>query len=374
SDRDVAAIWRRVESWYRSGLCPTIALCVRRRGRIVLDRSIGAARGAAGGQPEPASPDGLFGLFSASKMVVGVLVHQACGRGELELDAPVADYVPEFGSAGKTEITVRDVLAHRSGVTALGEPTTLELLNDWDRIMSNLCRARPRLQPGRLGYHALSGGYILGEVVERVTGLSLNQLIERDIAGPLGLDHFRYGASRDVQPSIAENLFTGLRVPAPLRPVVESALGISAEDATRLSNAPRFYDAIVPAGNLVTTAEQACRFMEALRRGGELDGVRIIEEAHLRAALAEHSHLELDNTLLLPVRYGLGFMLGGRVFSPYGLDTKEVFGHVGFTQVLLWADPVREVSGALLTSGKTFLSPGLLHFPLVMQTIARRCR
>jgi len=368
----IDAIWKAVERWYQSGLCPAISLCLRRRGEVVVDRSIGLARNLHDASAQVASPDTLFNVFSASKMIVGVLIHQARQRGEVALDAPVAHYVPEFGVHGKDTITIRDVLAHRSRLPSFDEPTTLDLLNDRPRIVRWLCNARPRLRPGRLAYHALTGGYILAEVLERVTGLSIQALLARDIATPLGLEHFRFGAERRDIERVAENVYAGPQLPAPLSFLFRRSLGITAENATRLSNDPRFLDAVIPAGNLVTSAEQACRFMEALRCGGRYGDVSLLDSALVDEALAEHSHFELDNTLILPVRYGLGFMLGDTLFSPYGRNTKEAFGHLGFMQVMLWSDRSRELSGALLTSGKTILSPGLVHFAGVMQTIAGR--
>lgn len=372
SHRETEAIWRAVERWYQSGTCPAIALCIRRRGHVILDRSIGLARGARGGREEIATPDTLFNIFSASKMVVGVLIHQARSRGEVSLDAPIARYVPEFAQNGKETITIRDVLSHRSGLPGLGEPTTLDLLNDRERIVRWLCSTKPKLRRGRLAYHALSGGYILAEVLERVTGLSIQELLQRDISVPLGLSHFRFGAAREDHPRVAENVFTGARLPLPLSFFFRRALGISAEDATRLSNDPRFCDAVIPAGNLVTSASEACLFMDMLRRSAAGEEQGLVPPRLLAHALAQHSHLELDSTLILPVSYGLGFMLGTRFFSSYGPNTKGVFGHLGFLQVLLWSDPARELSGAMLTSGKSFLSSSHFHFAAVMQTIARQ--
>jgi len=370
--RDIDAIWKAVDRWYRSGLCPAISLCLRHNGVVVLDRSIGLARELSSTSPQVASPDTLFNLFSASKMIVGVLIHQARQRGEVALDAPVARYVPEFAAHGKGAISIRDVLAHRSRLPSFDEPTTLDLLNDRPRIVRWLCNARPRVRPGRLAYHALTGGYILAEILERVTGLSIQDLLARDVAEPLGLDHFRFGADRRDVGRVAENVYTGPQLPLPLSFLFRRSLGIGAEDATRLSNDPRFLDAIIPAGNLVTSAEQACRFMEALRCGGRYGDVTLLDSALVDEALAEHSRFELDNTLILPVRYGLGFMLGDALLSPYGRNTEDAFGHLGFMQVMLWSDRSRGLSGALLTSGKTILSPGLVHFAGVMQTIAER--
>ena len=120
-------------------------------------------------------------------------------------------------------------------------------------------------------------------------------------------------------------------------------------------------------------APEASRFMQLLLNRGELDGVRIFEPRTITHAVAEASYLELDLTLGAPVRYSMGFMLGGRVASVYGLDTPRAFGHLGFTNVLVYADPDRDLAVALMTSGKPALSPGLARTMWIMQVIARRC-
>ena len=119
----------------------------------------------------------------------------------------------------------------------------------------------------------------------------------------------------------------------------------------------------------MSTASEASRFFELLRRGGELDGVHVFEPRTVRRAVAEQSYLEPDFTLVLPFRYSLGFMLGAEWFSLYGPYTSEAFGHIGFTNVVCWADPQREVAGALLTSGKPLIYPGIYWLFEIMRRI-----
>jgi CubicO group peptidase (beta-lactamase class C family) len=143
--------------------------------------------------------------------------------------------------------------------------------------------------------------------------------------------------------------------------------------ATSMSNDPRFLTAIIPSGNIVGTAEEASRFFQLLLNGGEMDGIRIFEARTIRRAIAEQSYLEIDSFLGMPVRYGLGFMLGAYRFSPYGKGTPNAFGHIGFTNVIAWADPDRQLSVGLMTSGKPFITPGQISWLNVARTIARRC-
>jgi CubicO group peptidase (beta-lactamase class C family) len=128
---------------------------------------------------------------------------------------------------------------------------------------------------------------------------------------------------------------------------------------------------MIPAGNTITTPNELSRFFELLRAGGELDGTRIFEKRTLRRLLIEQSYREIDFTLGFPTRFSLGMMLGADVLSLYGPDTELAFGHLGFTNIIGWADPERGISGGLITSGKPVLYPELPVFWNVMRTIGR---
>ncbi|MEZ4403334.1 MAG: serine hydrolase domain-containing protein [Kofleriaceae bacterium] len=375
----VDAIWRAAEAAYQTGLYPALALCVRRRGRVVLDRAIGHLRGnsptdGADVRKVPARPDSLYCMFSASKMVTAMLVHLLDERHLIHLDDPVAHYLPAFGTKGKHRITIRHVLTHRAGVPRIpAELADPNLLGRPDEILSLLCAQAPVWRPGRrLGYHALTGGYLLAAVIEQVVGKDVQAFLHDEIAAPLGLAHFRYGASPARMKDVAENAFTGPPVVPPLATVIKRALSVDFTDAVRISNDPRFLGAVIPAGNICTSAGDAARFMELLLDGGVAGGQRIFSPRTIAHAIAEQSYLELDLTVGAPVRYGAGFLLGAKLTSPFGLGTPKAFGHLGFTNVFVWADPERDLAAALMTTGKPALSPGLARLWWLLTTIARR--
>ena len=377
---DIEAIWGSVEKLYKTRLHPAISLCIRRRGQIVLDRAIGHLHGNAPGAPAsalkvPARHDSLFNLFSAAKAVTAMVVHLLDERRLVHLDDAVAEYIPEFGRNGKEGMTLRQILAHRAGLPAVRDaPIDLELLGDWDRILGILCQARPLSVPGRrLAYHALTGGYVLGEVVKRVTGKDIRAFFRENVLDPLHFSSFGYGVTADQVGAVAENAFTGLPAIPPQSWLLERALGVGMAQATSMSNDPRFLTAIIPSGNIIGSAEEASRFFQLLLNEGELGGVRIFEARTVRRAIAEQSYLEIDSFLGMPVRYGLGFMLGAHTFSPYGGETPNAFGHIGFTNVIAYADPDRQISVGLMTSGKPFITPGQIPWLNIPRTIARRC-
>jgi CubicO group peptidase (beta-lactamase class C family) len=376
----VEAMWAAVVRLYRTGLHPAIALCVRRRGAVVLDRAIGHVHGNAPGAPRsakkvPVRHDSLFNLFSAAKAVTAMVIHLLDERRLVHLDDAVAEYIPEFRRHGKQGMTIRQILTHRAGIPAVPDaPIDLDLVCDWDRVLRILCDARPLSVPGRrLAYHALTGGFILGEIVRRVTGMDLRAYHRKNILDPLDFRTFGYGIEPARAGEVAENAFTGLPSVPPQSWLLKRALGVGVREATEMSNDPRYLTSIIPSGNIVGTAEEASRFFQLLLDEGELGGVRVFEARTIRRAVAEQSYLEVDSFLGLPVRYGMGFMLGAHTFSPYGKGTPNAFGHIGFTNVLAYADPDRALSVGLMTSGKPFITPGQITWLNVARTIAKQC-
>jgi CubicO group peptidase (beta-lactamase class C family) len=376
----VEGIWQSVERLYRSGVHPAIQLCIRRRGKVLLDRSIGHARGNGPADPPDAekvlaTTETPFNIYSASKAVTAMVVHLLDQRHEIHLDDTVSYYIPEYAKHGKERITIRQVLTHRAGVPNIPrEAIDLDRLNDPDWVLGFLCEAVPLWRPGRLiGYHAITGGFILGEVVRRITGKDIRTVLAKEILQPLGFRWGNYGVPAHDVPKVALAYVTGPPVLPPLSGMLRRALGVPIHEAVELSNDPRFMTAIVPAGNVITTANELSRFYQLLLDGGEQGGVRIFEPRTIHRATAEQSYLEFDLTLGFPLRYGMGFMLGGQWLSLYGPDTEHVFGHLGFTNIVGWADPERQVAGALMTSGKPVLYPQIYYLFDIMRQIGRAC-
>lgn len=376
---DVDAIWDAVREAYATAVHPAISLCIRRRGQIVLRRSIGHRSGnGPGEQDRPkvlCTPDTPFCIFSASKAITAVVIHMLDDRGLLHIDDAVAEYLPEFRGPDKERITIRHVLTHRAGLPSVpAEYATPELFHEWDRVVKLLCEARPVSKPGRrLAYHAITGGFILGEIVHRVTGRNIRDVLREDLLEPLGFERLNYGVPADALHLVAQSAFTGPPVPWPISSLVERALGARFEVAAEIAHDPRFLTSVVPSGNIVGSADEASRFFQMLLDGGTQNGVRILEPRTIRRACNESSYHELDFTLFFPVRYGLGFMLGSDNVSLFGPRTARAFGHLGFMNTLIWADPDRDISVALLTSGKAFLSPHLLPFARLVGAIGRHC-
>ncbi len=376
---DIEAIWARATALFRRGLHPVVSLCLRRQGRVVLNRTLGFSHGCG-----PDAPDGWQGrtiatnqtplcIFSASKAITAMVIHLLDEQGLLHIDDRVVEYWPEFGQNGKTWVTLRHVLMHRAGFPSTGESEDVEMLCRWDDIVQALAEGGLESTPGhKLAYHALTGGFVLGEVVRRVTGKTVREVLRDEILQPLGIERLNYGVPPEDVPLVAENHFTGIPVFPPFTGIARFVLGMSFERASELSNSPAFLTSIVPSGNIIGTAEELGRFFQMLLNGGEYGGTRVLQTRTINRAVQRTSFQELDLSLLLPMRHGLGFMLGSRLVSPFGPNTPAAFGHIGLMNIHCWADRWRDTSVALITTGKPLVSDHLVPLWQLLTTIGAR--
>ena len=374
----VERIWDDALSWYGSGMHPAIQVCVRREGAVVLDRAVGHARGNGphDDPDEPKAPvttETPFVVYSTAKAITAFAIHALVERGLVGIDEPVCTYIPGYERHGKEGITVGHVLSHRAGVPNLPrEAFDLEHIDDRELLVESLCDAKPFHAPGRtLAYHAVSGGFILAEVARQATGKSIREVLAAEILDPLGFRWTNFGVAPSDVDAVGLSYVTGPPTLPPLSNLLTRALGLPLDQLVDQTNDPRFLTGIVPAANVVTSANELSRFFEVMRRGGELDGVRVLEPETIRRALTQQSHLEFDLSLGFPTRFGYGLMLGAQRISLYGPDTQHAFGHLGFTNILAWADPERALSVAVITSGKPIVYPQLHRFGGLMARITR---
>lgn len=369
-------IWRAARALYRSGAHPAIQLCVRVDGEVIVDRAIGHASGNGPDDPRdaetvPVTPETPYCVYSASKAVTATVIHLLVERGVLSLDDRVTDYLPAYARHGKQATTIAHLLTHRAGVPFLPRHSTdLDRLADVDFVREVLYDLRPISPPGTtLAYHALSAGYVLGEIVREATGRDIRTVLAEEILRPHGFRWTNYGVSPEDVDEVARCTLTGVPIPAPLSVVVSRALSGSFASAVRKSNDPRFLTATVPSGNVVSNARELARFLDLLRGGG------ILSPETLRAATRTTAYHRPDHVLaFLPVRYGYGYMLGARVMSLYGPGTDGAFGHLGLMNTVIWADPRRRLAAAIVTSGKGMYYPGVERLPLLLARIGSAVR
>jgi CubicO group peptidase (beta-lactamase class C family) len=298
-------------------------LCVVRDGHVVLDRSFGCG------------PDALFWLFSASKAFLAVVVHQLVESGRLHLDDAVAAYWPEFAQNGKREITVRQVLRHRSGLTHAGSFVgEARAMTDWARSLRRIEEAKPRWPLGTVAYSPLAYGFVLAEVARRCSGTPIEELVRRGILDPLGLGDTYLGLPAD-----AWERHVPIKAAGPIGPFVQS-----------MTNRRSTRTAVVPAAGISTTARNLATFYQGLLVGA------LLAPETLAVAVEPSSDGELDRTARKPIRWSQGFQLGGPRSidgeqSPLGaLSSPRTFGHNGSNCCIGWADPDRRIAYAYLTN------------------------
>jgi CubicO group peptidase (beta-lactamase class C family) len=352
-------IWDAARHWYRAGMHPAIQLCLRHNGKVVLNRAIGHGWGNGPTDPPdaeqiPVSTETPFCVYSAAKAISTTVVHMLVERGSFSLDDRVCDYLPNYTGHGKERTTIRHVLTHSAGVPfATGRPD-LRRMNDSDYARTQLGELKPIHRPGLMHiYHGLTWGPLIREIVSAATGRNIREILGTEILDPLGFRWTNYGVAEADVALVAPSHVTGKPLPAPLAAGLKIALGGSMTQIIPFSNTPLFLTSVVPSSNTVSTADELSRFAEILRRGGELDGVRILRPETLRAAVTQCRRLRPDvATGLAPMRWGTGFMLGSKRFGPFGRDAAAAFGHTGLTNVAIWADPSRALAAGLISSGK----------------------
>jgi CubicO group peptidase (beta-lactamase class C family) len=353
----VEAVWQSVERLYRTGVHPGIQLSVRHRGHQVLHRALGHARGNGPDDPAamarvPMTTDTPVCYFSASKAVTALLIHMLVEQGRLNLMDPVSYYCPEFARNGKRTITVHQILSHRGGIPAIPRETPIEVLWDRDEIWRLLCAARPvEVDGSKVAYHAITGGFVLQRVLEKITGESIEAYLDTHLRKPMGMTWFTYGIAPDKLSELASNYATGPTPRFPVSWVVNRALGGDIKTVERVTNDLRFQEAVIPAGNLCGTAEEMGRFFQMMLDGGVWSGQRICSELTVRRAIQQFGSVQIDRTMMIPMRFSAGMMLGGNPVGLWGPRSRYAFGHVGLINKLCWADPSRDISVSLLNTG-----------------------
>lgn len=353
-------IWDSVRQWYRAGMHPAIQLCLRHNGKVVLNRAVGHAWGNGPDDPPDAEKIAVttetpFCAYSAAKAITTTVVHMLVERGCFSLDDRVCDYLPGYTSHGKDRTTIRHVMTHSAGVPIYTGPRVdLKRMDDSDYTRDMLGQLKPLYRPGLVHvYHGLTWGPLVREIVSAATGKSIRDILAAEILDPLGFRWTNYGVEPQDVSLVAPSHATGSPLPRPVAAVFRLAVGGSLHKIIPFSNSPRYLTGVLPSSNTVSTADELSRFAEILRRGGELDGVRILRPETLRAATAQCRRLRPDVAVgLAPLRWGTGYMLGSRRFGPFGRNAPAAFGHTGLTNIAVWADPQRELAAAVISSGK----------------------
>lgn len=375
---EVNKIWAAVEDFYRTGMYPGLSFCLRRKGQIVLNRSIGYARGIQPeeGLDEPVlmTTDTPVCLYSASKAVMAMVVHKLAEEGHVDLLSPVSLYIPEFGQKGKKNISIYQMLAHRGGFPMIEGNVPMETMFDRERVLDIIYNTEALCPEGRVqAYHAVTSGFIADELVRVTTGKTIQEYMKEKFSDPMEMKYFTFGVDKNVRKKVARNYVTGMRNGKLIEGVLSKVFGVSIDTATELSNSDEFMNAIVPSANLYATAEEMSRFYEMLIDAGKYKDHQIMQPVTIQKAVREASGVRLDKGVFLPLRFSAGFMLGGKPVGMYGANTHHAFGHLGFSNIFCWGDPERDIAVSILTTGKPIIGNHILALPKLMHAISSLC-
>lgn len=336
-------------------------------GKCVVDIWGGEARHDG----TPWERDTMSICFSGTKGVAATAVHILASDGLIDYDAPVASYWPEFACNGKETITVRQVLSHQAGLHRV-VPLVDQLTDilDWDLIIGRLAETEPDFHPGTAnGYHAITFGWLVGEIVHRVSGIGFAEFVQKRIVEPLDLDGLYIGEADEQMDRIADlvgipplrrhgaaPLPSGYRAPAwlppgPVRSLVKR--GLTPAKMKELFTHPAFWKACQPSMSGVCTARSLAKMYAALSLGGELDGAQLVKPDIVRQA-SEVQMKTRDRVVLYPLHWRLGYHRA----DAFVMDVPAAFGHFGTGGAGGWANPELKLAAALTHNGFPFSIPG----------------
>ena len=322
-----ARVQTEIDRLVESGTERGIQVAAYHRGELVVEAVAGVADPATGRKVTPDTP---FYNYSVGKAAASTIAHMFVERGLFGYDTPVIEVWPEFGARGKEKVTVRHVLSHTAGVPGIPLDTTVEDLCDWDKMCAGIADQELWWEPGtKIGYHAYTFGYIVGELIRRVTGKPISKVLAQAIAGPLGVgDELYFGMPLAEQHRLAK------LEDAPMNPEAMAAMASMPRDLPMFKAAPMslmpnaslgnradILAADIPAGGKMS-ARAIARMYAALL--GEVDGVRLISPKTLKEATAV-AMSGPDAVFGMPTTWALGYAIGG-LGSPSDPQNATTFG------------------------------------------------
>jgi CubicO group peptidase (beta-lactamase class C family) len=298
----------------------------------------------------PYGPDALQTVFSTTKGIMSIAVAMCVQRGLINYSEKVATYWPEFAQAGKQDVTVAQLLAHRAGLYTLRDQVSLEDALNWDTMVTRLAATEPLLPVGSVhAYHAITFGWLAGELVRRVDGRSVTDFVRQEISGPLKADFF-IGLPEALEPRVARLMAHPLpRFPPDIAKIMndragpgtkgEAALSLNGAFAPGAFNKPEVHRAQVPGANGIGNARALAKIYAACV--GEVDGVQLLTPKTVAQATTSMTPVgETDAVLLSQTDFAMGFM---RHNENYKFTGPEAFGHTGAGGSASFADPSRHL-------------------------------
>lgn len=309
-----------IDELVESGAERGLQVAVYHNGTLVVDAVAGVADPATG---RPVTSDTPFFSYSIGKGVAATIVHVLAERGVLDYDTPIAELWPEFGAHGKHTATIRHALSQSVGVPGLPRGLTVDDLCDWDKMCAIIADSEPWWEPGtKIGYHAITWGYIAGEIIRRATGKPISEALRDEVARPLGVENEMFFAIPESQQHRLAQLEEAPRNQEMFGELPEDSpiLRLGPDLTAAHANSARVRSSNIPAGGTVT-ARAVARMYAALL--GEVDGVRLISPERLRQVTAV-AMSGTDQVFGFPTAWGLGYSIGQ--FMSNAHETQHTFG------------------------------------------------
>jgi CubicO group peptidase (beta-lactamase class C family) len=336
-----AGVRAQLEANLASGDDVGACVCATLEGETVVDLWGGYQDEA---KTKPWARDTIINVYSTTKTMTALTALILADRGAIDFDAPVARYWPEFAANGKDGVKVSHLMSHSAGLSGWKEPLAKEDLYDWEKVTSLLAAQAPYWEPGAApGYHALTQGYLVGEVVRRVTGKSLGTVFREEVAEPLGADfHIGLPASEDHR--VAELIAPPVGAGVEARNQTEVQRNMSNNPGIIVSETKTraWRGAEIPAAGGTGNARAVAEIHTILANGGTAKGKRFLSEAGCRKAL-ELQIAGTDLVLDIPVRYGMGFGLAGGMV-PFPNPNSMYWGGYGGSIILIDFDARTTIS------------------------------
>ncbi len=314
--------------------------------------STSGAAGPTAKKSRPWNEDTITTVWSVTKAFTAVCAHRMVDAGLLDLDAPVARYWPEFAQKGKEKIPVHMLLSHRAGLQTTDRKLSGDDLYDWDTVTTALAETEPFWEPGtRHGYHGLTFGWLVGEVVRRVSGKSLGTVFREEVAEPLSMDtHIGTGPEHDHRiatmyeavrsPEMDRERMARMKAAMDARPERWRATAGNIAPAPNAMNSEGWRRSEMPAVNAHTDARSLAKMYGALAISGTIDGYQVLTPDSVARATEEQA-AGPDAVITMPTRFGRGFWLS-RPEAPLGPNPNN-FGHPGLGGAVGFADPDRRL-------------------------------
>jgi CubicO group peptidase (beta-lactamase class C family) len=347
------------------------SLAVNLDGEMVVDLWGGWADEA---RTVPWTENTITCVFSTTKTMTSLAALVLVDRGELDLDTNVARYWPEFAARGKGAIRVRQLLSHTSGVSGWEPPITVEDLYDWDQSTARLAAQAPWWEPGTAsGYHAMTYGHLIGEVIRRITGQRLGEFLAAQVAGPLGADfHIGLPSSEFYRVANLVSWPPQRYYPAdldPNSPAYKTFTGPVMDENIERSRTERWRRADMGASNGHGNARSVARLQSAVACGGVVDGVRLLSPRTIDRVFEVQSD-GLDLVLGIRLKMGVGYGLPWLEALPFVPEGRVCFG-TGAGGSLVIADADRRLTVAYVMNKMALPQPGMVVTPIAAALVER---